>query len=134
MRESGKILNCVLATLALCMGVDAMAADSSPAQYQSITDRNLFDLKPAPPVQIVDPLPPALPKIILQGIATVLPQKVAIIKVLFPAKPGEPAKEQSYLLAEGQRDGGIEVLQVDEKAGSVKVNNSGTVMTVTFEK
>ena len=37
-------------------------------------------------------------------------------------------------MSEGQRAGPIEVLQINEKAGSVKVNNSGTVMVLTFEK
>jgi hypothetical protein len=46
--------------------------------------------------------------------------------------PGKPI--QSFILAQGQRDGEIEVLEIDEKAGSVKVNQSGTVTTLTFEK
>ena len=49
-------------------------------------------------------------------------------------KPSDPAKEQSLILSEGQRDGNIEVLAIDDRAGSVKVNNSGTIMTLTFEK
>jgi hypothetical protein len=75
-----------------------------------------------------------VPKLTLNGITDILGRNLAILKALFPGKPGEPAKEQSYMLAEGQRDGEIEVLQVDQKAGSVKVNNSGTVMTLTFDK
>src|SRR5258707_11419422 len=61
-------------------------------------------------------------------------RKLAIMKVFFPGKTGEPAKEESYMLAQGQRDGNIEVLEVNEQAGTVKVNNFGTVMTLTFEK
>src|SRR5262249_46856385 len=52
-----------------------------------------------------------------------------------PGKPGEqPKTDQSYILTEGQRDGEIEVISIDEKAGSVKVSNAGTVQTLTFEK
>jgi len=36
-------------------------------------------------------------------------------------------------LSEGQRAGPIEVLQINEKADSVKVNNSGTLMVIAFE-
>jgi hypothetical protein len=38
------------------------------------------------------------------------------------------------MLTEGQRDSGIEVLQIDEKAGRIQVNNLGTEMPVTFDK
>jgi hypothetical protein len=38
------------------------------------------------------------------------------------------------MLAEGQSEGDIEVLEIDEKSGRVKVSNSGTIMTLTFEK
>jgi hypothetical protein len=51
-----------------------------------------------------------------------------------PAKPGEPAKEQSFTLGEGQREGDIEVLEINEKAGTVKVNDYGTITTLDFDK
>ena len=52
-----------------------------------------------------------------------------------PAKPGEtPKPEHSYILGVGQREGDIEVLEIDDKAGSVKVNNAGIVVMLTFEK
>lgn len=50
-----------------------------------------------------------------------------------PSKPADPTKELSLILTEGQREGEIEVLQIDETVGSVKVSNSGTVMVLTFE-
>ena len=70
----------------------------------------------------------------LTGITTILGNKRALLKVQFPPKPPQPAKEQSYILTEGQRDGSIEVLEINEKTASVKVDNSGTVMEITFEK
>jgi hypothetical protein len=66
--------------------------------------------------------------------------KRALLKVYLPANPPEPAKEVSCILAVGQREGPIEVLEIDEVAGTVKVNNSDTVsnshavMVLTFEK
>jgi hypothetical protein len=54
--------------------------------------------------------------------------------VQMPARPPEPAKEQSFILTEGQREGQIEVLEIDEKLGSIKFNNFGTVVTLTLEK
>jgi len=38
------------------------------------------------------------------------------------------------MLTEGQRDGSIEVLQINERTAKVTVDNSGTVMEITFEK
>ena len=76
-----------------------------------------------------------MPKITLTGITTILGNKRALMKVApSVAKPGQASKEESLILTEGQREGEVEVLQIDERAESVKVNNSGTVMTLTFEK
>jgi hypothetical protein len=38
------------------------------------------------------------------------------------------------MLTEGQRNGSIEVLQINEKTAKVKVDNSGTIMEITFER
>ena len=109
--------------------------DASEPQYLAISERNVFGLRP-PPTQPEATNPPAqVQKITLTGITTILGNKRALMKVL-PAllKPGETAKELSLILTEGQRESDIEVLQIDEKVGSVIVNNSGAVMTLTFEK
>jgi hypothetical protein len=136
MKHSGKMLVCLgsLAACALARGVPAEAPDNP---YQSIIDRNVFSLKPPPPPP--DPTEankPQVVKITLTGITTILGNKRVLMKAAPPqAKPGEaPKTEQSYILTEGQRDGDIEVIQIDDKAGSVKVNNGGTVQTLTFEK
>lgn len=136
MRRRGNIRNWALASLTLyaCAGANAVAPDSSPNQYWSITNRNLFALNPAAPPAKVEPPAPVLPKITLTGITTILGRNLAIMKALFPGAAGQPAKEQSYMLAEGQRDGDLEVLEVNDYAGTVKVKNFGTVMTLTFEK
>jgi hypothetical protein len=61
--------------------------------------------------------------------------KLAFLKVQFLPKPGEQIQtEQSFMLTEGQRESGIEVLEIDEKAGTIRVNNSGTEMTIGFDK
>ncbi|MEY2428736.1 MAG: hypothetical protein QOJ40_1621 [Verrucomicrobiota bacterium] len=136
MRGRGNICNWALAglTLCACAATRAVTPDSPPNQYKSITNRNLFALNPAPPPAKVEPPAPVLPKITLTGITTILGRNLAIMKALFPGAAGQPAKEQSYMLAEGQRDGDLEVLEVDDHAGTVKVKNFGTVMTLTFEK
>lgn len=140
MKRGGKMLVCVTGGLAMCMaarGVTTPAKEALGNPYQSIIDRNVFSLKPPPPPP--DPAEankPQVLKITLTGITTIFGDKRVLMKTAPPpGKPGEgPKTEQSYILSEGQREGDIEVLAIDEKAGSVKVNNAGTVQTLTFEK
>ncbi len=126
---------CALMLALPALGAGAKVAESSANRYHAIPERNVFGLKPAdkqaaPAVQAAP-----LPKIILTGITTILGNKRALLKELPPVtKPGEHPQEIPMILTEGQREGDVEVLQIDELAGSVHLNNSGTLMTVTFEK
>jgi hypothetical protein len=56
-----------------------------------------------------------------------------LLKTTPSAKPGEPPKEKSYLLREGERQDDLEVLVIDENIGAVKVRCAGTEMTVNFK-
>lgn len=133
MRKAGKVLTCMASGLLLCS--EAGALTTTP--YQAITDRNVFDVHPLPP-PAANPEKTETPpiKIILTGITTILGNKRALLKTPAPAgKPAEAAKgEQSYILTEGQREGQIEVVQIDEKAGTVKVDVNGTIMVLNFDK
>src|SRR5437016_10139298 len=106
----------------LCTTALAIPPNSAD-EYQKIPERNVFGLT-EPPEQVqqtaVEP-PAALPKVFLTGITTIFGNKMALFSVQFPAKAGQPAREQSLTLAEGQGDEGIEVLSVDENAKVVRV-------------
>ena len=117
----------------VCASLTAVVQDSAANRYEGIPGRNAFGLKPPLKPEANTP-PPQLAKIVLTGITTILGNKRALMKV-HPGgtKPAE-AKENSLILTEGQREGDIEVIEIDESAGSVKVNNAGTIMTLTFEK
>lgn len=137
MKHSGKVLACMVGSLAVCTLARGITSETSENPYQSIIDRNVFSLKPPPPPP--DPSEankPQVVKITLTGITTILGNKRVLMKTAPPpGKPNEGAKsEQSYILTEGQREGDIEVIEIDDKAGTVKVNNGGTVQTLTFEK
>jgi hypothetical protein len=140
MKHGGKLLICVTSGLAFCALAPAVPVDtteSSDNPYQSIVDRNVFSLKPPPPpADAAEVNKPAVVKITLTGVTTILGNKRVLMKTAPPpGKPGQgPASEQSYILTEGQREGDIEVIEIDEKIGSVKVNNGGTIQTLTFEK
>ncbi|HVV70586.1 MAG TPA: hypothetical protein VHI52_03665 [Verrucomicrobiae bacterium] len=114
---------------ALCMGGSVSAA----GPYAMIYERNAFGLRPPQPVTVIPAEGPA-PKVHLTGITTILQDKRALFKVEYPAKPRERAKEESFILTEGQKAGPIEVLEIDVKKARVKVKNSGTVTTLMFEK
>jgi hypothetical protein len=128
-----KLLVWLASTLLLHASARAAVADAASNPYQSILAGNVFRLKPLV-VSIRETPPVALPKIILAGITTFPNGRSVLLKVRVPAGTGEPAREWSCILTEGQRAGPVEVLQIDERAGSVKVNNSGTVMVLTFER
>ena len=136
MRNGGKTLVCVLSALVLDQGVQAVNSDSAGGPYRGIVARNVFDIKPAPPpvdpASIKPPAPPP-PNIRLNGIMDILGRRQVLMKVQLPAKPPAAAKEEAYVLSEGQREGEIEVLEINIKAGTVKINNYGTITNLSLE-
>jgi hypothetical protein len=135
MKHGEKVL-CLAVSLTFCLGVRGVTIDSNP--YQGIVDRNVFGLKdPPPPPRPEDNKPPPT-KIILTGITTILGNKRALLKTPptgGPAKPGSPPPgEHSYIMTIGQKEDDIEILEIDEKANTVKVNNAGAIVTLNFDK
>ncbi|HWV98110.1 MAG TPA: hypothetical protein VNZ64_00325 [Candidatus Acidoferrum sp.] len=132
MTDRGKTVAWLTGGLLLCQG--AWAITDGP--YAGIVARNVFALKPAPVAVPIEEVKPPPSKITLTGITTILGRKQALMKTPPPAgKPGEPPKgEQSYILGEGEREGDIEVLQIDEKAGTVKVKNGDVLVVLNFDK
>ena len=117
----------------LSLSASLLVTETSGNPYLVITGRNVFDLRPQQtPVPTVPEV--LLPKVTPLGITTILPGKRVLLKVYFPSRPPEPAKEVSCILTVGQREGPIEVLAIDETAASVKVNNSGTIMVLTLDR
>jgi len=117
-------------------GISSLAtyavADSARNPFQPIVTRNVFRLQPIPLQPIVKPIV-ALPTIKLVGITTILGDKRAILRVQLPANYSETIKEQSLILVEGHSEGAITVTEIDEIAGTVKLNNSGTMMMLSLE-
>jgi len=129
----GRFIFGALAIVAFCPSANVLSAAAAARDYSQIPVRNLFGLH-EPVVQTIEPPKPQLPKIVLTGITT-MGSKLVFLKVQFPAKAGEqPQGEQSFMLTEGQREGGIEILEINDRAGTIRVNNSGTEMTIGFDK
>lgn len=98
--------------------------------YQSIIDRNPFGLKPPPPPAPPPPAQtnPASSEIVLTGIASVVkPTQVYLMR-----KEAGKKDPSYYNLSQGQVKDGIEILQIDEKARSVKIRNAGLETSLTF--
>ena len=125
---------CLLGVLVL--GANTHATTTIPKENpyaKAIVGRNVFSLIPPSPARIVDPPPTPRPRITLQGVTTMLSRRQVLFKVQMPTKPGEPANETLFVLSEGEREGEIEVLEIDERAGTVRFNNRGSVETLNLK-
>ncbi len=115
----------MIATLALGTGV---AQAYNP--YLGIVERNAFGLKaPVVSEQKVETPPLEAPaNIVLSGMALVEGKKQVFLSV---TKPGE--KETKYLrLGEQERDGAIEVVEIDLKNDRVRIKHNGQPAIMTF--
>jgi len=133
MKRLGKIVVCLASGLVLNAGARADDGVLPNNPYAPIVVRNVFDLNPPPPADAGQPADPP-PKITPNGIMSIFGQLQVLFKVAGTAKPGQPAKDESYILSEGQRQDEIEVIQIDEKNSLVTFNNHGIVQELTLVK
>lgn len=103
-------------------------ADSETEKYSAIVQRNAFNLRTPEPPKPPEPPPPSV-TVKLTGITTILSSKRALLVVQEQGKPSE-----TKMLREGEKEGPVEVVAIDEVAGTVKIINSGKEMTLSFEK
>jgi hypothetical protein len=118
----------IIAGISLAAGGNAWAV--IPEKYQTILDRNAFGLVPAPEVKPQEAPPPPV-NIKLTGFATIGGER----RVYFTIPPKDPKDVQQYInLAEGQRDGTLEVISIAESEGEVRIRNGGTDMVLSLKK
>jgi hypothetical protein len=103
--------------------------------YAAIGGRNVFALKPPPPpttaADAAKNTPP--PNLELQGFTTILGRPQVLIKLKIPPRPPEPAKDRSLVMDVGQREGDVEVLEMDAYAGTVKLKNMGNIVSLNLK-
>jgi hypothetical protein len=112
-------------------------AEDNSNPYAVISDANVFRLNTPPPAAGVDTGPPPdLPVVTLSGFI----RDADHVKVLMAVKIKDPTKAKelqevtSYLtLAEGEKDGVVELVKVHAEAEEVDIMNSGTPMTLTMK-
>lgn len=119
MKRRGNFLICVLGGLALLSGASPARANVVENPYQSIAARNVFRLQPRPVTEVLQPPTPPAP-IILQGFSSYDHRKQALFRV------GPTA----FLLNEGERQGDIEVLEINIRAATVKFRNHGQIQSL----
>ena len=72
-------------------------------------------------------------KTTLVGITTLSDKKTAFLKTEAADKSAKPAQIQRLALSEHQRSGDIEVLEIDETSGSVRVRIAGVEKLLKLE-
>jgi hypothetical protein len=126
MKRVGKIALCLAGGLAFVAGA---RADNL---YGSIAERNVFNLNPPQPADATQQNTEPPPKITANGIMSIFGHLQVLFKVAMPGRQGQPARDVSYILSEGQRQDDIEVVQISEKTGTVKFNNHGTIQELAL--
>lgn len=114
----------------LCAEVQGALTEAGSNPYQKIVDRNMFGLRdpPPPPVQTAPPPPVTPSNVKITGISNTYKVKKAHFMVSLPGKTPEYCS-----LSEGEGKDSLEVLEIDTKAGSVKVRTAGVEKVMTFE-
>ena len=102
--------------------------------YGGIVERNAFAIKPPPPPSVATP-PPAPPSNVeLRGITTLLGRPQVLLNFKLPPKPPEPPKDRSLVMDVGQREGEVEVLEINPAAGTVRIRNQGTELAMNLKE
>ena len=126
---------CCLAAFFIFFSI-AQADDLAMAEnpYTSIPERNVFALSPIPTNPPVPDLPPVdpPPKITPNGYMTLFGKLQVLFKVTPKALPGQPAKDDSYVMAEGERRNDIEVVKINNTTGVITFNNHGTIQQLAL--
>jgi hypothetical protein len=105
------------------------------APYSPIVARNIFGLLPIPTNPPVDPNPTPTtppPKITPNGFMNLFNVAQVLFKVAYPPAAGQPAHDQSYVLAEGESQDNIEVTKIDQASGMITFNNNGVVQELAL--
>jgi len=105
-----------------------LMAAAAPNPYENIAVRNVFNLVPpkletSKPGDVFKPSP----QYQLTGIAGFGSNKWALFSKADPGKA-----PQQFMMREGQREGTLEILQIDENANLVRIRNEGSLVELSF--
>ncbi len=127
-----RLITTLCAGLATFGSTSFALTESNP--YSPIVGRNVFALKPPTPVNNTPVAPVvAAPGIELQGITTILGRPQVLLKIKLPPRPPEPAKDQSFVLDVGQREGEVEVVSINMDSGTIQLRNQGSDLVLNMK-
>ena len=121
-----------ISTVLVAAGVRADVTELKDNPYKVILDRNPFGLKDPPPQP--DPSaatnqPPVKVDVKFTGVTSDGSSK----RAWFVIPPGPGRQPKTLSLSEGDSDGDLKVLEIDEKAPTVKVLNAGIPVVLNFK-
>jgi hypothetical protein len=127
-KATAGLLGCLL----LAQGGPRAAAqpseDANP--YGVISERNVFHLNPIPPPPAEEAPKVDLPEIKLSGFLKIGKSRHA----LFSSRPKDKKDGPIYYdLADGEKEGILEVVKIHEDKGEVEIMNSGTPVTLSLK-
>jgi hypothetical protein len=127
MKSAGLLLIAVTLLFSAVAWAQDFAASDKP--YASIVSRNMFGLLPIPPAVPATTEPPKdpPPKITPNGIMTIFGKVQALFKVAVKGQAGQPPKDESYVLCEGERQDDIEVVKINQDDGIITFDNHGEI-------
>jgi hypothetical protein len=121
-------------TLLLAAAVHADITESKDSPYRVIIDRNPFGLQDPPPPPDPSSLtnqPPVKVDVKFTGVTSDSSSKRAWLMI--PPGPGRP--QPKYLsLSEGDSDGDLKVVEINETETTVKILNAGVPVTLNFRE
>lgn len=97
--------------------------------YEGIAQRNAFALKPPAPDRSLPAGASVLTNASLMGIADFLKTKRALIVLHDPGKP-----PRTISLAEGEKDGEMELVAIDVVAGEIQLKTGDTLFSLSFRE
>lgn len=122
-----------VSVVGMCAFTIPSFALTAETPYQPIVERNIFALKPPTPPSVAVPetaAPP--PNVELRGISTLFGRPQVLLTIKTAGKPPETPKDQSLILDVGQRDGDVEVLEINPAIGAVRLRNQGKEIALTL--
>lgn len=111
-------------------GARALPAENP---YATIVERNAFALKPPTPPPVVTPPPTPASNVELRGITTLLGRPQVLLNFRVPGKPPELPKDRSLVMDVGQREGDVEVLEINPAAGTIRIRNQGNEVAMNLK-
>ena len=116
-------------TLGILLTFSTLAATENP--YQTIVQRNVFGLREPPPPALAPPvpIPEDTTELLLTGVVDFRVHRWALITCSEHGKA-----PRSYTMGVGRREGNLELLDIDAKAGTVRVLRGSKEVVLSLDK